>query len=174
MARDSPPRGTHGRTGRWRVRGVMRTDPVTVARWAPATDIAKRMSEQRISAIPVVSGGGTLLGIVSEADLLSSRQGRHQSRPWRRGKSRKRGDTAEELMTAPAITVRSVLSDLLLIDESAVTVSARDGTVTLQGQVADEDAHHAAIRVAGDVDGVAHVTDKLTTPALDRQPSGPA
>jgi CBS domain-containing protein len=223
-----PLRGTHGRTGRWRVRDVMRTDPVTVARWTPAKDIAKLMSEQRISAIPVVSGGGHLLGIVSEADLLSSRHDRRKARSWQRGKSRKRGGTAEELMTAPAITihpeaplasaarwmsqnkvrllpvvnsegdllgvvsrrnllsiflrpdqdiadeVRSVLRDLLLIDENAVTVSVKDGTVTLQGQVADQDAHRAAIRVAGEVDGAAYVTDKLTTPSPDHQPSAPA
>ena len=52
--------------------------------------------------------------------------------------------------------VRTVLGDLLLIDEAAVAVSARDGTVTLAGLVADDnDSRRAAIRVAGEMDGVA-------------------
>ena len=63
--------------------------------------------------------------------------------------------------------VRTVLGDLLLIDEAAVIVSARDGTVTLAGLVADDDSRRAAIRVAGEIDGVARVTSELTvqTPA---------
>jgi len=68
-----PPRGQHGRTGQWRVRDVMRTDPVTVDRGTPAKEIARRMSEHRVSAVPVIASAGRLLGVVSEADLLGSR-----------------------------------------------------------------------------------------------------
>jgi CBS domain-containing protein len=100
-----PARGTHGRTGRWRVRDVMRADPVTVSRWTPAKEIAKLMSEQRVSAVPVVAGAGRLLGVVSEADLLRSRQDQRKARWWP-GRARKRGgDTAAELMTASAVTI---------------------------------------------------------------------
>jgi len=212
-----PPRGTHGRTGRWRVRDVMRTDPVTVSRWTKATDIARLMSEHRVSAVPVIASGGRVHGVVSEGDLLRSRHDRHRAR-WPRRSRKRGGDTAAELMTQPAVTihpdaplaaaarrmaehrvrllpvvtpegdllgvvsrrnllsiflrpdediadeVRTVLRDLLLIDEGKVTVSARDGTLTLAGQVADESSHQAAVRVATDVDGVAHVIDKLTVP----------
>ena len=215
-----PPRGQHGRTGRWRVRDVMRTDPVTVDRGTPAREIARRMSEHRVSAVPVIASAGRLLGVVSEADLLGSRDEHHPARSWRPGSAPKRGgDTAAELMTTPAITihpdaplaaaarrmtehrvrllpvvtpegdllgvlsrrnllgiflrpdediadeVRTVLRDLLLTGEGQVTVSAQDGTVTLDGQVADAHNRQAAIRVASEVDGVADVIDKLAGPA---------
>jgi CBS-domain-containing membrane protein len=223
------PRGTHGQTGRWRVRDVMRTDAVTVSRWTPATEIARLMSEHRVSAVPVIASEGRVHGVVSEGDLLRSRQDRRRDRSRWPGRSRRRGgDTAAELMTAPAITihpdaplaaaarrmtehrvrllpvvtpegdllgvvsrrnllsiflrpdadiadeVRTVLGDLLLIDRDKVTVSARDGAVTLAGQMADESSHQAAIRVASDVDGVAQVIDKLTVPAPASQPGPPA
>ena len=67
--------------------------------------------------------------------------------------------------------VRTVLSDLLLIDKAAVTVSARDGMVTLAGLVADDDRRRAAIRVAGEIDGVAQVTSELTVQTSAGQPS---
>ena len=49
---------------------------------------------------------------------------------------------------------------------------SRAGTVTLDGEVAGEDARQAAIRVAGEVDGVAPVIGRLTATAA--HPYGPA
>lgn len=101
-----PPRGQHGRTGRWRVRDVMRTDPVTVSRWTKATEIARLMSEHRVSAVPVIASQGRVHGVVSEGDLLRARQDRRGARSRWPGRSRKRGgDTAAELMTQPAVTI---------------------------------------------------------------------
>ena len=210
-----PRSGQDRRTGRWRVRDVMRTDPVTVQRDTPAQEIALLMSHHRVSAVPVVTGVGKVAGIVSEADLLQSKTDRHQS-PAARSHS---GDSAADLMTAPAITIQpdaplaaaarlmdqhqirllpvvgpegkllgvvsrrnllsiflrpdeeiagevsGVLSDLLLVDPDLVAVSAHDGTVTLTGQVSSEGSRHAAMRVAGDIDGVACVIDQLTVAA---------
>ena len=66
-------REEHGRrTGRWRVRDVMRTAAVTVPRHTPAPEIARLMSDHRVSAVPVSAPSGRVLGVVSEADLLRS------------------------------------------------------------------------------------------------------
>ena len=210
-----PRSGQDRRTGRWRVRDVMRTDPVTVQRDTPAQEIALLMSHHRVSAVPVITGVGKVAGVVSEADLLQSKTDRHQS-PAARSHS---GGSAADLMTAPAITIQpdaplaaaarlmdqhqirllpvvgpegkllgvvsrrnllsiflrpdeeiagevsGVLSDLLLVDPDLVAVSAHDGTVTLTGQVSSEGSRHAAMRVAGDIDGVACVIDQLTVAA---------
>jgi len=67
--------------------------------------------------------------------------------------------------------VRTVLSDLLLIDKAAVTVSARDGMVTLAGLVATTTvaAPRSGWRV--EIDGVAQVTSELTVQTSAGQPS---
>jgi len=91
-----------------------------------------------------VTPEGDLLGVLSRRNLLSIFL-------------RPDADIADE--------VRTVLRDLLLIGEGQVTVSAQDGTVTLDGQVADAHCRQAAIRVASGVDGVADVIDKLAVPA---------
>ena len=217
QADQSPlPRSRQGRrTGRWLVRDVMRTDPVTVERDASAKEMAQLMSEHRVSAIPVITGVRKLAGVVFEADLLHSRAG-SQRGPGTPGQG---GDTAADLMTVQAPTirpdaplaaaarlmdkhqvrllpvvspenellgvvsrrnllsiflrpdeeiageVRNVLCDLLLVDPDLVTIAAQDGTVTLSGQIASEESHRSAIRMAEEVDGVACVTDQLIVAA---------
>ena len=52
-------RGDHGRPpGRWRVRDVMRADPVTVEKRTSVTDIARLISDHRVSAMPVLAEDG--------------------------------------------------------------------------------------------------------------------
>jgi len=58
--------------------------------------------------------------------------------------------------------VRTVLTELLLIDQARVAITVSDGIVTLDGQVAGDDTRDTAVRVAGEVDGVAQVIDKLS------------
>jgi len=76
-------------------------------------ELARRMTEHAVSALPVVDvvgDEGKLVGIVSEADLLAKKG----ANPWRYLEARSRGDearaealTAADLMTSPAITVRA-------------------------------------------------------------------
>jgi len=97
-------RGDHGRpVGRWRVRDVMRTDAVTVRDRTPVTDVARLMSDHRVSAVPVLADDGRVAGVVSEADLLRARsRNRTGHVPGRAGQV---GDTAAQLMTSPAIAI---------------------------------------------------------------------
>jgi CBS-domain-containing membrane protein len=101
--------------GRWHstVRDVMTTKVVTVDRITPYKEIAGLLAEHKISAVPVLTMGRHVAGVVSEADLLAAEdQGARRARtgggrlPW----SRKQGAehprlTAEELMTSPAVTI---------------------------------------------------------------------
>jgi len=48
----------------------MTTKVVTVAPDMPVPEIAKLLVERQISAVPVVSDGRRLLGIISEGDLV--------------------------------------------------------------------------------------------------------
>ena len=99
--------------GHWthRVRDVMTTSVVTVHRITPFKEIAELLAHHKISAVPVLSMGRHVVGVVSEADLL--RMQGPDARPDRLGSPRHRwfgrdshlGYTAGKLMTAPAITI---------------------------------------------------------------------
>ncbi len=99
------------RPGRWRVADVMATEVITVGKNMPFHQVAKVLAENDLSAVPVVSGGGHVLGVISEADLLRKEE-RFFSRlgsglPRRTHHERKQAEalTAEGLMTSPAITI---------------------------------------------------------------------
>lgn len=59
---------------------VMTHAVVTVNRGAAFKDIVEAMRQWRISALPVVSEEGRVVGVVSEADLLLKAQGADESR----------------------------------------------------------------------------------------------
>lgn len=97
---------------RWYVGDMMTTDVVTVPPEMPYKLVADLLVRRGVSAVPVVDPTGVVLGVVSEADLLAKleyadRTPRHPLSARRmRYRSRKAvGDTAAELMTAPAVTV---------------------------------------------------------------------
>jgi len=52
------------------VRDVMTTEVVTAEPSTPFKEIAGRLAQHRISAVPVVDTNRRVLGIVTEADLL--------------------------------------------------------------------------------------------------------
>jgi CBS domain-containing protein len=89
----------------------MTTDVVTTSSRTPFKELARLMDEHRISALPVLDQGGRVLGIVSEADLLLKEAGRRQKLGMRAAlldpdqAARLTALTADDLMTAPAITV---------------------------------------------------------------------
>jgi CBS domain-containing protein len=101
--------------GRWhhRVGDVMTTSVVTADRRTPFKEIAARMAEHKISAVPVLALGRHVAGVVSESDLLSvqekhAREAQLESGGrlhWHTGDKRHLGLTAGELMTTPAITI---------------------------------------------------------------------
>ena len=96
--------------GGWhsRVRDVMTTSVVTVNRMTPYKKIVSLLAEHKISGMPVVTMGRHVAGVVSEGDLLAAQSKNPAARRWwlTSWPQRHRANTAEELMTSPAITIR--------------------------------------------------------------------
>jgi CBS domain-containing protein len=114
------------------VRDVMTTDVVTVLPGQSLKDVARLLVERRISGVPVEDGTGSVLGVVSEGDLLLRESGNHA----RRGgplswffdplfvvdRLKLGARVAGEVMTSPAVTIgpdRPVAAAAeLMIDEA--------------------------------------------------------
>ncbi|HKD96776.1 MAG TPA: CBS domain-containing protein [Micromonosporaceae bacterium] len=135
---------------RWTVGDVMRRDVVTVAPTASLRGIADLLVAHRISAVPVVDGAGRVLGVVSEADLLAKleyadRVPHHAlaTRRLRAPRGRAPGDSAADLMSAPAVTITvdaSVARAARLMDAARVKrLPVVDATDRLIGLVSRHD-----------------------------------
>lgn len=92
---------------------VMTRTVVVVSDTAPFKEIVRLMREYRVGALPVVRADGTLLGVVTEGDLLLKGDPELQDPPRvfepaerRVERAKARGLTAGQLMSSPAITVR--------------------------------------------------------------------
>lgn len=100
-------------SSRYRVDDVMTRAVVAVGRNALFKDIVERMERWHVSALPVLEGDGRVAGVVSEADLLPKEEFWDNNpatftRLHRGADLAKAGArTAERLMSAPAVTVRS-------------------------------------------------------------------
>ncbi|WP_433722193.1 CBS domain-containing protein [Nocardia sp. CA-129566] len=96
-----------------RVADVMARDVVTVPVDAPLPQVVRTLAERRVSGAPVVDANGSVVGIVTEADLLGKQASAGvaaQASTWRlwRRKFFGRGVTARtaaDFMSAPVITV---------------------------------------------------------------------
>ena len=123
-----------------RVADLMTTDVLTVGPDTTLKDVAVLLSGRRISGCPVVADDGTLLGVVSEADILAKeRRPAHQTRFGHLLGYAEPADvkalarTAGEAMTAPPITIdaarRVDAAAALMLDKSVnrLPVVGRDG-----------------------------------------------
>ena len=115
------------------VRDVMTRSVVSVHRSTPLREVARALVDNGISGVPVVDLDGTVLGVVSEADLLVKEQGADaiHHRPLARffgESSESRAQlvklgalTAGDAMTSPPITISSARA----IHEAAAIMTAR-------------------------------------------------
>jgi len=93
-----------------RVADVMTRYAVAVRRGASFKDMAARLSRFRVSAFPVVDDDGTVIGVVSETDMLT-RQAVDLAREELDGEHARDeprepdGLTAADLMSSPAVTI---------------------------------------------------------------------
>ncbi|MFI9186515.1 CBS domain-containing protein [Streptomyces goshikiensis] len=94
------------------VNDVMTKTVVTVTAAAEFKEIATAMERWKVTAVPVIEGEGRVVGVVSEADLLTKEEF-HAQGPSLIEQMRRLGDTAkagsvraEQLMTSPAVTIR--------------------------------------------------------------------
>ena len=87
------------------VEDVMTTPVVTADRLTPYKEIALLLAEHQISGLPVLVDGWQVVGVVSEADLLTAQDRTAQDRTAQDRTVGRPGLTAGELMTAPAVTI---------------------------------------------------------------------
>jgi CBS domain-containing protein len=96
------------------VKDVMTTRVVSVGKDAPFKEMAARLRANRVSAFPVLDDEGKVIGVVSEADLLTKEalDGGYDGMPGmitgllrRQEQGKARGVTAADLMTHPAVTI---------------------------------------------------------------------
>lgn len=93
------------------VKDVMTTHVVAVRKQASFKEMAARLREHRVSAFPVLDDENKVIGVVSEADLLTkealdlSSTGKVASMLRHREQAKAAGLTAEDLMTTPPVTV---------------------------------------------------------------------
>ena len=96
------------------VKDVMSTHVIAVRQSAAYKEMAAMLHEQRISAFPVLDDDDKVIGVVSEADLLTKEalDGGYDGMPGmitgllrRKEQGKARGITAADLMTRPAVTI---------------------------------------------------------------------
>lgn len=113
------------------VREVMTRDVVTVSVDTPYREIVDLLADRRVSALPVLDGSGTVVGVVSEADLLHKIEFQDQDGlpvRWfgarhRASRAKAAGTVAGQLMTSPAVTISpeaSVVTAAKVMDAEAV------------------------------------------------------
>ncbi|NJN16404.1 MAG: CBS domain-containing protein [Oscillochloris sp.] len=79
---------------------VMHTGVLTCLRDTPIQDVARRMSEQDISALVVVNEEGLLIGLISRTDLVNARLYEQYWKHWR-------GLTAGHIMITDVVSVNA-------------------------------------------------------------------
>lgn len=194
-----------------RVKDIMTTRVVAVRSDASYRDMIAALRARRISGLPVVDAEGTVVGVVSETDLLTKRA--------------TAAPTAADLMTRPVVTTspdelvssvarlmsrrklrrvpvvdrgghlvgivcrsdvlsvfsrpdddirREITQDVILdgffTDPDRLTVTVKDGIVTLEGAPGSVVLGRGIADQARHVEGVVAVRDRFTYP-LTAQPS---
>lgn len=106
---------------------IMTKDVVTVSPDTPTSQVAQRLLEHKISAVPVIDSSGIVIGMVSEGDLIGrSEVDREERRDWwlsliAEGEAlhpdflatlRRPKLTAGDVMSAPIVTITEKAEDI--------------------------------------------------------------
>lgn len=97
-----------------RVQDVMTTDVIAISKFEGVMDVARTLSEKSISGLPVVDKDNRVIGIITQADILSvvGVRREHTVRDLLKHMlgeplpERRTGDHVADIMTSPAMTVR--------------------------------------------------------------------
>ncbi|MCX5409201.1 CBS domain-containing protein [Streptomyces sp. NBC_00335] len=126
---------------------LMTAPAVTVHAEQTVTEAARLITRRGVTRLPVIDDEDRLVGIVTRRDLL-----RVFLRPDREIRR---------------VLVEEVLTDTMGIDADAVRVRVVDGVVTLDGRLPMSGQIPVALRLAGQLDGVVAVIDRLTARSTD-------
>lgn len=174
-----------------RVRDVMTTRVVAVTPSTPFRDVAELMLHHRIGAIPVIDDAAGLIGLISEADLITKQAYGDRRRRMlvglpgvagreARGMTRSRAQTARELMSAPVETalpddplrdvarrmVENQLRHLVVVDPDRRMVGIVSRRDLLR--VFDRSDDEISAEVRTDMSRCAHVRDGDVSVAVNR------
>ena len=133
---------------------LMSRPAVTVRPQDSIVDAARSMARHRVERLPVVDEEDRLIGIVTRRDLL---------RVFLRPDDEIRAEVIDEVL------VRS-----LWLRPQSVAVTVTDGVVRLEGELDRHSEIPIAVRMAGQVDGVVAVVDRLTYRVDDSRPAARA
>jgi len=125
---------------------LMTAPAVTIGPDASVAEAARLMYDRRVKRLPVVNPAGTLLGIVSRADVLAV-FGRPDS------------EIADEI-------TGQLLPDLVGAPDHA-KVEVHDGIVTIFGELPPGQQSHTVIAAVRHVQGVVAVRDRIGIPGRD-------
>ncbi len=139
------------------VRDVMTPSPISVALDAGFKQMVELLETNRISALPVVDRSRIVMGVVSEADLLLKEERDElgtahwfESRETRAARRRKRGETARDFMSSPAVTATPempvVMAARLMHQRGVKRLPVVDGEGRLIGILTRSDALKVFLR----------------------------
>ena len=142
-----------------KVKDVMTSDVVSVRPETSLKEVARLLVERKISGVPVVAEDGTVVGVVSEGDILFKERGPFESKrmlSWflephdLEAQLKFEARTAAEAMTAPAKTIpgwHSVSGAAAqMIDEGVNRLPVVDNAGKLVGIVTRADLVRAFVR----------------------------
>jgi len=135
--------------------GRLMTSPaITIQGDAPVAIAARIMQDRRLKRLPVVTGDGTLIGIVSRADVLSVYE-------------RPDADLLDEIRT-------DIMAGEFALEPGAFGVTVTCGIVTITGMVERQDTALELVARVRHAEGVVAVRDRLTIGAVSHGagPSG--
>jgi CBS domain-containing protein len=135
--------------------GHLMTSPaVTIHPDAAVAVAARVMQDRRLKRLPVVTDDGTLIGIVSRADVLSVYE-------------RPDADILDEVRTA-------IMAGEFGLNPASFTVTVTSGIVTITGMLRDPDTALELVARVRHAEGVVAVRDRLTIGenGSDAMPSG--
>ncbi|TDT97374.1 BON domain-containing protein [Streptomyces sp. 846.5] len=123
---------------------IMTVAVAVIGPHATLSEAARLMARRHVRRLPVVDGGGRLVGIVSRSDLL------------------KVFLVTDEQLTAAVLT--ELTEALPEADTSGLVVTVKNGTVTIGGRLDDGSVIPALARIARAVEGVVDVEVVLEHP----------
>ena len=93
---------------------VMTRDPISIVETASLQEAATILDTKKITGLPVLDATGTLVGVLSQTDLVRARANQHLVANWP-------GLAVGQVMTKPALTIAASAS----LEEAARTMEER-------------------------------------------------
>jgi len=121
---------------------VMTENVITIRPEATIGEAARVMANKRVKRLPVIDEDGTLVGIISRADVVNA--------------FTKPDEIIEDEVR------EDIVRRLLFLDPEDVGVSVSDGVVTLEGEMENRTEAHLLEELTRRVEGVVRVDAQLT------------